>query len=940
MIALRYASSERNKDTDSRGTPFASWHFGRGLAALVVILNALACIAAAFSMHKSYAHYERQAEVQTQNLAQAIDQSIGNLADKIDLSLHSLVFEIERELTSGGISQPALRQMALLQKELLPGTKGIRVIDASGNLIEAGSEVPNLPSNNLADRPYFQALKNNPQAGMLVSKALLSRFSQERVIVFARRFNQADGNFAGVVSIPLSLAYLKQLISQYEAGDNSLIALRDSDSDLLARYRKVAGLVAAEEGDPQAPAALQALIASARASGTYRDITPADGLERVFSFRRVAGVPILVVAGIGKADYLERWHQELQEIAAALAVFLLLSLVFAQLVYKLWRRHLAAAYSLRESYEFQADMLVELETRDSELNRSVGELRLAHEAFLHSHESFVITDIDTTILEVNPAFTAMTGYSPEEVIGKSPNILQSGRHTPEFYGAMWHTLLEQGYWEGEFVNKRKDGRFYTQLSKISAIRDGDGQIIRFLSMAADVTQARSRERYVEHMAFHDRLTDLPNRYRLDQHLQEAIARVDAQNGLLGVCYVDLDGFKQINDVWGRDTGDLALIEIAGRLQKAVKPQEVVARLGGDEFVILLGAVAGETELEQSVKSIMSELAAPLRVAASEFSLTASIGVATYPDDIEEPDQLIRRADQAMCLAKRAGKNRCQFFDAATERRLKSERELFQRLHQALEQEEFCLYYQPKVNMRSGAVIGVEALIRWQHPERGIVAPAEFLPSMENSELSLPLGEWVLRTALRQNLAWAEQGLRLPVSVNIAGEHLQRHDFDVRLAAILGEFPGVEPAMLELEILETSDMSDIDAVSRVISACSNLGVRFALDDFGTGFSSLTYFRRLPTQTLKLDQSFVRDMLRDADDLALVEGIIALANSFRREVIAEGVETIEHGIPLMRFGCYLAQGYGIARPLPAAQIPQWVAAWRLPVAWRLEAELLSM
>jgi len=558
-------------------------------------------------------------------------------------------------------------------------------------------------------------------------------------------------------------------------------------------------------------------------------------------------------------------------------------------------------------------------------------LRLAHEVFMNTQEAIIVTDEKTHIIDINPAFLEMTGYSRADVIGKITQMLQSGYQDREFYRNLWETLSAAGHWEGEFKNKRKDGSAYIQATKISAVRDDHGRVMRYIAVASDVTLLREHQHQMEHLAYHDKLTDLPNRVMLADRLQLGMAQAARRKELLGVCYLDLDGFKAVNDTWGHDIGDRVLVEVAERLKANIRAGDTVARLGGDEFIVLLGNAQHVSEIEQAIRRMLVAIALPFYIEQIEAELTVSIGVAIYPDDVDEADILIRRADQAMYTAKTSGKNQFHLFDSAADRRMRAEHDLSLRVALALEHDELCLYYQPKVDMPSGKVIGAEALIRWQHPERGLLPPIEFLPVIENTEFSITLGEWVITQALRQMAAWSALGLDLPVSVNISGYHLQRPDFVTRLSALLAEYPAIKPQGLQMEVLETTAMEDVDLVSGIIADCAELGVSFALDDFGTGYSTLTYFRRLPTDLLKIDRSFVCDMLIDPEDYALVESIVKLAHSFQREVIAEGVETVEHGLALMRLGCNLAQGFGIARPMPPAEMPGWVRDWRMPAAW---------
>ncbi len=451
------------------------------------------------------------------------------------------------------------------------------------------------------------------------------------------------------------------------------------------------------------------------------------------------------------------------------------------------------------------------------------------------------------------------------------------------------------------------------------------------ALMMDVIERKRTEDQIEHLAYHDALTQLPNRVLLTDRLQQAMAQTRRDQKQLAVCYLDLDGFKVINDTHGHRQGDLVLIEVARYLKNCVRAGDTVARFGGDEFVLLLGDLADVAECEHTLRRVITTLQNPFEAADQPMLLSASLGVTLYPDDDSDPDTLIRHADQAMYAAKQAGGNRYQLFDAAHDRRARCYRDNVQRIREGLAAGEFRLYYQPKVDMRLGVVVGAEALIRWQHPDEGLLPPAWFIPTVETSDLVVPVGQWVISEALRQMAAWAAQDLILPVSVNLSARHLQQPGFVAWLWELLAGYPTVQPEWLELEILETAALEDMAAISRLIEGCQQLGVRFALDDFGTGYSSLTYLKHLAVRLLKIDQSFVRDMLVDNEALAIVQGVIGLATAFRREVIAEGVESIDHGRRLIQLGCNLAQGYQIARPMPPDQIPAWIADWNPPGAW---------
>jgi len=553
-------------------------------------------------------------------------------------------------------------------------------------------------------------------------------------------------------------------------------------------------------------------------------------------------------------------------------------------------------------------------------------LKLAANVFTHAREGITITDAEGAIIDVNDTFTYTTGYSREEVIGKNSRILQSGRQSPEFYADMWKSLLEEGYWVGEVWNRRKNGEVYAEMKTISAVRDAQGTTTHYVALCTDITPMKEYQEQLEHIAHYDVLTNLPNRSLLADRLTQTMLQCQRRHQSLAVVFLDLDGFKAVNDKQGHDVGDELLIVIAQRMKEALREGDTLARFGGDEFVAVLADLVKVEDCEPVLERLLLAASEPVLVGESVLQVSASVGVTIYPQDGAEADQLLRHADQAMYVAKQAGKNRYHLFDTAQDDVVKIQRENIGDIRSALDRREFELYYQPKVNMHTGEVVGVEALIRWQHPVRGLRPPLEFLPVIEDHDISLEVGEWVIDTALTQIGYWRAKGLHFSISVNISAYQLQQTDFPHRLAALLAAHSETPPECLELEVLETSGLSDIGHVSSIMHACRDLGVHFALDDFGTGYSSLTYLRHLPVSLIKIDQSFVRDMLVDPEDLAIVKGVVGLAKSFNREVIAEGVETIEHGTALLQLGCELAQGFGIARPMPANEIPTWVASWK--------------
>jgi diguanylate cyclase (GGDEF)-like protein/PAS domain S-box-containing protein len=562
-------------------------------------------------------------------------------------------------------------------------------------------------------------------------------------------------------------------------------------------------------------------------------------------------------------------------------------------------------------------------------------LRLAASVFDFSHDGIMVTDKHNMILEINPAFTRITGFERDEVVGRDPIFLGSGKQDENFFNTIWDSLNTTGGWRGEIWNKRKSGDIYPALMSIAAIRDDAGEIQRYIGVFSDISQLKEHEAELHKVAHFDALTGLPNRRLLADRMHQAIARSKRNDSALAVCFVDLDGFKEVNDQLGHEVGDRLLIAVSARIQGVLRADDTLARLGGDEFVILLNDTGSDKKCFQVLDRVLASISEAAQDTHENIVLSGSIGVTLFPKDDVDADTLLRHADQAMYRAKESGKNRYHKFDPEHDRQVRASHEALQRLALALEREEFVLHYQPKVNMVTGDVIGTEALIRWLDPVRGIVAPGSFLPTIEGTELEIALGDYVFEAALTQLGRWKARGIMLPVSVNVSPNHLQVPQFAERLKAILARHPLVKPGDLQLEIIESTAIGDVKRAIATLDACRKMGVRFALDDFGTGYSSLTYFRKLPIDELKVDQSFVRDMLNHPDDLGLVASVVHLAQAFNRPVIAEGVETEQHGELLVKLGCHLGQGYGIARPMPADLLDDWIAHWQGDAGWRFPA-----
>ena len=550
--------------------------------------------------------------------------------------------------------------------------------------------------------------------------------------------------------------------------------------------------------------------------------------------------------------------------------------------------------------------------------QAVDQMRKLSGAVEQTADSIIITDSQGNIEYVNQAFEQITGYKRDEAIGQTPRLVKSDRQRPEFYDELWRTIRDGKVYTDVFINRRKDGSLYYEEKTITPLKDADGLITHFVSTGKDVSERIQIQERLQYMAQHDALTDLPNRVLLFDRLKRALVRARRHKRFLAVMFIDLDRFKNINDSLGHEAGDQLLQQLSERLRRCVRGDDTVARFGGDEFVILLDDVARDADVHEVARKILDELLPPFNIGAQQLFITASIGVSLYPNDGEDSSTLLKYADVAMYRAKELGKNTYQFYSAEMSARAFERLTLESNLRHALERGEFHLFYQPQVDTMSGALVGIEALLRWQHPKFGMVMPGEFMPMLEETGLIIPVGEWVLMTACDQLRVWHDAGWSsLRMAVNLSARQFGSQSLIPTVEKALACMGG-NPAQLELEITESIFMQHAMATAKTLSELFSIGCRLAIDDFGTGYSSLAYLKRFPINVLKIDHSFVRDIPDDKDDAEIVNTIIAMAHNLRIEVVAEGVETEEQISFLRACGCDCMQGYLFSHPLPAEEV----------------------
>ncbi|MGE5621500.1 MAG: EAL domain-containing protein [Candidatus Bathyarchaeota archaeon] len=560
----------------------------------------------------------------------------------------------------------------------------------------------------------------------------------------------------------------------------------------------------------------------------------------------------------------------------------------------------------------------------TEQKRVEDALELAASVFANTREGILVTDPQGTILAVNPAFTKITGYDAPEAVGQTPRMLRSGRHDESFFEAIRQRLNETGTWQGEIWNRRKNGEAYPQWTSISTIVDATGQPKRRVAVISDVTELRKKDEWIRYQAYHDALTGLPNRLLLEDRLRQAIGVAHRTGSHVAILFIDLDRFKLVNDSLGHRAGDDLLKMAAGRIDGCLRASDTVARQGGDEFVLVVAGVSAIADVARVAEKIISTIGEGFDIADQHVYVGASIGISVYPQDGEDPDSLLQNADTAMYEAKAAGRGTFRFFDSHMNSRAVYRLQMEASLWRALAENQFEVFYQPKVDLGSGAIHGMEALVRWRDPEKGLISPAEFIPVAEEIGIIREIGDRVLDESCRQMRQWVERGLMDgPVAVNVSARQLNDPEFGERVKATLARH-GLAPRWLQLEVTESTVMAKPEQAIGILGALVDLGITVAVDDFGTGYSSFGYLKRLPIHLLKIDRSFVDDIGASREDESIVTAIVTVARSLGLQTVAEGVETAAQAKFLAALGCDFGQGYLYSLPLPAAQFEALLAA----------------
>ncbi|WP_174874615.1 bifunctional diguanylate cyclase/phosphodiesterase [Vogesella oryzae] len=803
---------------------------------------------------------------------------------------------VEHTLTLAG-SDPQARQRLAFYLQQAPYLRSVALADSTDR-IRHSSNAANL--GIALDRRMFMPQSTAPVAVLRSGSLFAGRdFADLRsaprqpadnlsFIPLLLDVPQPDGSWHTVVAA-LNTDYFLNFYTSHLTALHGQIALLRYDGSLLIR------------SNPQPAAtvyspALRIRLAQSEAGSFTEQL--ADGRQLITAYRASRVYPFIIAVRLDRQQILANWRHE-ANFAVAMVGSILLLLI-----------GMASVYYLR------------FEKLEARRQRDEEQLRIAAAAF-ESQEGIFVTDADNTILRVNSAFSTITGYSEAEAVGQTPHLLSSGKHPQAFYDEMWRQLQSCRFWSGEIWNRRKSGDIYPEWLTITAVSDAQNHISHYVATLTDITQRKRAEEEIRNLAYYDPLTRLPNRRLLLERLQQAVGSAGRRGNEGALLFIDLDNFKTLNDTLGHDMGDLLLQDVALRLNQCVREDDTVARLGGDEFVILLPNLSKNHDEAAKLAQRLGErirlaLNVPYDLAGHDYHATPSIGIAMFADGQHNGDELMKRADLALYSAKAAGRNAVHFFDPQMQKNLSERASLEAALRQAVAGDQLRLLYQPQID-HTGTIYGAEVLLRWQHPTLGLLSPDRFIALAEETGLIIPIGQWVLEQACLQlqqfSLQPAMAGLSL--SVNISIRQLRQTDFTVQVQRILAA-SGAPPQRLVLELTESGLVDDIEASSRKMAPLRHSGVQFALDDFGTGYSSLAYLKKLPLDQLKVDQSFVRNVMHDQHDAAIVRTVIVLARALNLNVVAEGVETAEQLAFLQQQGCHNYQGYLFGQPMPLSEL----------------------
>ncbi len=866
--------------------------FLRRLVLAVLFINLLVGGLVALWLNESSKDYDQRARINTQNLALVLEQNIGSTFAKFDLLLAMVANEVEEQLVKGPLDPHSIDPFLATSRALLPEADGLRIADRDGRILY-GTGVPNHAPRSIADRTYFRELQATNGPTTVISQPVTGLISGKQVLILARRLERPNKNFAGVVFASLDLNAFQKMFATLDIGPQGVLTLRDLQYGVVVRYPDRSNNGSAV-GRTEVAQPLAALIGSGQNAGTTKLVSALDGLERMASFRRLNAYPRYITqASMATADYMEEWQLEVKKALALTSAFVLATLLAAWLIYANWQRKAAAVEALCQQEEKFRSVFY-----DAPVGHALNRMSDGH------------------FVEANAAFCKITGYTIDEI-----NQLSYWQLTPEEYAGEEAQQLvslnasgRYGPYEKEYIHK--DGHRVPVRLNGSKLTRSDGSTFIF-SAVEDITEKKRTEELIWQQANFDSLTGLPNRRMFQDRLEQEIKKAHRAGLALGLLFLDLERFKEVNDTLGHAMGDILLKEAAKRLSACVRDCDTVARLGGDEFTIIVGELHDFDCIERIAENILHTLADPFTLGGEQAYVSASIGITLYPNDAKTIDGLLKNADQAMYAAKQQGRNRFHYFTASMQESADNRMRLASDLRGALAANQFRVVYQPIIELATGSIHKAEALIRWQHPSRGLISPANFIPIAEDTGLIGDIGDWVFGQATRQVASWRRSlHPAFQISVNVSPVQFYSEGHSYALWFELLREMGLPGDSIAVEITEGLLLDGNNIVTKQLLEFRDAGMQVAIDDFGTGYSSLSYLKKFDIDYLKIDQSFVRNLAPESEDLVLCEAIIAMAHKLGLKVIAEGVESEEQKNLLLAVGCDYGQGYLFSRPVEAA------------------------
>jgi len=864
----------------------------RSIAIIALGLIALATYVGLglIGLKQSYDRENEFARRGQENLTKVLESHARSSVDKIDTVLLASQQRLNSAFASEAMDASAINASLARYLALIDESQSLRIADRTGKFIyDASGEIS---TASIADRNYFLHNKADNSGRLVISEPLFARITDNWVITLSRRLNDRNGEFAGLIQAAVRAEHFQTFYASLNLGPNHSVTLIDDQLRLIARYPaapdKLGKVIESET--------LRKLVAGGHGQGgLYTTHSGVDGVERLYALRKVGDYPLYVLIGHATDDYLANWYQQ---VIWGVISTVILSLVLAGWI-AVWLRTYGNARRLAQG-----------------MARAYEPALRRTRALLDSlPDPAWLSDRQQRMIAVNEAYCSVSGRTEGEILGRTADEIwpeEAAIALVEQDAEAMHSRQQQ---RREGSQQVADGsrRHFEYIS--TPVLDEEGRLAGVAGVARDITQLHDNQERIRHLAEHDILTDLPNRAMLGEHLSQALADVLGEQAQLALLFLDLDQFKYINDTLGHDTGDQLLLQVAQRMRECLDGRDTISRQGGDEFAVLLQGFHNLSRVAIIAQRLINGINQPFLVNGQELRVGVSIGISIYPQDGSDIGGLLKNADTAMYQAKAAGGNAYRFFTPEMNARISERVTLENSLRRAVDNQEFRLHYQPQVDGSSGRLIGMEALIRWQHPELGEIQPVRFIPVAEESNLINAIGEWVLHEACRQNAEWIRQGFTpVVVAVNLSAVQLRQASLAEQVAGVLAE-TGLDPCWLELEITESAFIRDTERIIETLARLKKLGVKLSVDDFGTGYSSLGYLKRLPFDRIKIDQSFVRDLPHNEDDVAITRAIIGIAESLRKEVIAEGVEQEEQRRFLLAEGCELMQGYHFGRPMPA-------------------------